>query len=76
MARSGPIRIGSTFSLREEFYSAMWLYQFKADYILCLDPADMVENMNKPNVNEDIAKNATAPDFVVNAPDKDEKGNN
>ena len=36
----------------------------------------MVENMNKPNVNEDIAKNATAPDFVVNAPDKDEKGNN
>ena len=25
----------------------MWLYMFKADYILCIDEADMVENMNK-----------------------------
>ena len=28
----------------------MWLYQFKADYILCIDEAEMVENMNKPDV--------------------------
>ena len=50
VARSGPTRIGTTFKLREEFYSAMWLYQFKADYILCIDEAEMVENMNKPDV--------------------------
>jgi len=36
----------------------------------------MIENINKPEINEDIAKNATAPDFVVNAPDKDQKENN
>ena len=49
--RSGPTRIGTTFKLREEFYSAMWLYQFKAEYIIGTNPADMVVNMNKPDIN-------------------------
>ena len=49
--RSGPQRIGTTFKLRAEFYSAMWLYQFKADYILGTKFADMVENMNKPAID-------------------------
>ena len=32
--RVGEPRIGTSFSLREDFYSAMWLYHFKTDYIL------------------------------------------
>ena len=29
----------------------MWLYMFKANYILNIDPENMVENMNRPDVN-------------------------
>ena len=51
IASDGPQRIGSTFKLREEFFSAMWLYMFKANYILKIDPENWVENMNRPDVN-------------------------
>ena len=50
--RVGGIRIGTSFSLREDFYSAMWLYYFKADYLLGTDPNKMVENMNTPNLDK------------------------
>ena len=28
--RHGPLRIGTSLSLNEDFYCAMWLYQFKS----------------------------------------------
>ena len=86
MARSGPTRIGTTFKLREEFYSAMWLYMFKADYILCIDEADMVENMNKPDIglmnkavddqktNENLTSRANAPEPDAKFLTTEEKG--
>ena len=49
--RVGAPRIGTSFSLREDFYNAMWLYYFKTDYLLGTDPNKMVDNMNKPNVD-------------------------
>ena len=49
--RTGKPRIGTSFSLREDFYSAMWLYYFKTDYLLGTDPNKMVDNMNMPNVD-------------------------
>ena len=49
--RVGKPRIGTSFSLREDFYSAMWLYYFKDDYILGTDPTKMVDNMNIPDVD-------------------------
>ena len=30
----------------------MWLYYFKADYLLGTDPNKMVENMNTPNLDK------------------------
>ena len=32
--RNGQIRIGTSFKLREDFYSAIWLYLHKVNYIL------------------------------------------
>ena len=32
--KRGLIRIGTSFKLREDFYSAMWIYLHKVDYIL------------------------------------------
>ena len=49
--RTGKPRIGTSFSLREDFYSAMWLYYFKTDYLLGTDPNKMVDNMNRPDVD-------------------------
>ena len=49
--RVGKPRIGTSFSLREDFYSAMWLYYFKTDYILGTDPNKMVDRMNKPDTD-------------------------
>ena len=85
IASDGPQRIGTTFKLREEFYSAMWLYMFKANYILNIDPENMVENMNRPDVNlmnkadeaSKVSHSATPillPDPSV--PDSGEKENN
>jgi hypothetical protein len=50
-ARVGKPRIGTSFSLREDFYSAMWPYYFKDDYLLGTDPTKMVDNMNMPDVD-------------------------
>ena len=49
--RDGTVRIGTSFSLREDFYCAMWLYYFKTDYLLGTDPNKMVDNMNVPDVD-------------------------
>ena len=46
--RTGQPRIGTSFTLREDFYSAMWLHYFKTDYILGTEPEKMVDNMNGP----------------------------
>ena len=32
--KRGLIRIGTTFKLRQDFYSAMWIYLHKVDYLL------------------------------------------
>ena len=46
--RSGLIRVGTSFKLREDFYSATWIYLHKVDYILpkmtALDPDKAIEN--------------------------------
>ena len=88
IARSGPTRINTTFKLREEFYSAMWLYMFKADYILCIDEADMVENSNKPDIalmskvaedkqtNDNLVSNENATTKRELIPSTDEKEKN
>ena len=61
---------------------------FKADYILCIDEADMVENMNKPDValiskagedkqtNDNLVSNENAPTKRDLIPSTDEKGKN
>ena len=80
IASDGPQRIGSTFKLREEFFSAMWLYMFKANYILKIDPENWVENMNRPDVNlmnkagEDSKDSQAATPILV--PDSSQKENN
>ena len=38
-----PIRIGKGLKLREDFYSAMFLYNFNVNYILEDDPEDLKE---------------------------------
>ena len=67
----------------------MWLYQFKADYILCIDEAEMVENMNKPDVglikkagdayqttDDNLPSNAVAPEPDAKIRATAKKGNN
>ena len=36
----GLLRIGTTFRLREDFYSAMWIYLHKVDTILGIKPQE------------------------------------
>ena len=42
--RVGEPRIGTSFSLREDFYSAMFLYHMKIEYILGSDQDDLPES--------------------------------
>ena len=51
---SGKMRIGTTFNLRPDFYSAMWLYSFKADYVLGTKFADKMENLNRPDIEMNV----------------------
>ena len=61
--RVGVPRIGTSFTLREDFYSAMWLYYFKTDYLLGTDPNKIVGNMNMPDV--DIMTDTKKKDEVI-----------
>ena len=45
--RVGAPRIGTSFTLREDFYSAMFLYYVKTDYLLGTDPNKMDDSMNQ-----------------------------
>lgn len=55
--KRGLIRIGTTFKLREDFYSAMWIYLHKVDYILGIDPYK-TENDAKTEENSKTEEDA------------------